>query len=207
MDGVIVDSEPLHERAFRDVFAEMGYGANHEINFTEYYGRSDRALWLDFMAKHQPPQTLEELLGWKQGRFLQILREQRPIFPGMAGLLKRMAVRYKLGLASGSLHAVIYVVLEMGDLRRFFPAVASVQDVAHGKPAPDVFLRVADLLGVRAEACCVIEDSAAGVQAAHSAGMTVIAITNTLPADKLADADHVVATHDEIEALLLRPVA
>lgn len=205
MDGVIVDSEPLHERAFLDIFAEMGYGANHDINFTEYYGKSDRALWLDFMAKHQPPQPLDELLGWKQGRFLQILKERRPIFPGMAGLLDKLSGRYKLGLASGSLHAVIDVVLEMGDLRRFFPVIVSVQDVAHGKPAPDVFLRVADLLGVHAEACCVIEDSAAGVQAARSAGMTVIAITNTLPADGLADADHVVATYEEIETLLLRP--
>ena len=62
MDGVIVDSEPLHERAFLEIFAEMGYAANHGIEFRDYYGRSDRALWEDFIARHRPPQPLAELI-------------------------------------------------------------------------------------------------------------------------------------------------
>ena len=62
MDGVIVDSEPLHERAFLDVFAELGYAATHGVNFADYYGRSDEALWQDFVARHHPPQAFAELL-------------------------------------------------------------------------------------------------------------------------------------------------
>ena len=81
--------------------------------------------------------------------------------------------------------------------------MVSVQDVAHGKPAPDVFLRASELLRVPPSECCVIEDSAAGVQAALAAGMQVIAITNTLPLDKLSNAHHVVATFAEIRSLLL----
>jgi sugar-phosphatase len=83
--------------------------------------------------------------------------------------------------------------------------VVIVQDVRRGKPAPDVFLRAAHLLGVHPERCCVIEDSAAGVTAGKAAGMTVIAITNTLPSEKLQHADFVVRTYDEIELILLSP--
>ena len=203
MDGVIVDSEPCHERAFRDVFAEMGCGETHGIHFADYYGRSDHALWLDFIARHQPKQSLEELTEWKQRRFLQIIREEEPIFETLPELVARLSGKYKLALASGSFHPVIDVILEMRDLRKFFQAVVSVQDVAHGKPAPDVFLRAAELLRVEPGNCCVIEDSAAGVQAARAAGMTVIAITNSLPREKLAQASYVVSSYAEIDRLLL----
>ncbi|HPA21590.1 MAG TPA: HAD family phosphatase [Verrucomicrobiae bacterium] len=204
MDGVIVDSEPRHERAFREVFAEMGHAESHGIDFPSYYGKSDRSLWLDFIEKHKPPQPIEELIDWKQRRFLEIIRREQPIFAEVPPLVEKLSQRYQLGLASGSLHAVIDVVLALRDLRRFFPVVVSAQDVPHGKPAPDVFLRVSELIGVPPEECCVIEDSAAGVEAARSAGMTVIAITNSLPAIQLVRADHVVATFLEIESLLVR---
>ena len=203
MDGVIVDSEPCHERAFREVFHEMGYGETHGMDFPAYYGRSDRALWLDFVEKHRPAQPLPELIEWKQRRFLEILRHDQPIFQDLPGLLEKLSQRYKLAVASGSVHAVIDEVLAMKNLRRFFPIVVSVQDVAHGKPAPDVFLRTAQLLQVPPNSCCVIEDAAAGVEAALAAGMSVIGITNSLSAEKLSRATHVVRTYAEIERLLV----
>jgi len=153
MDGVIVDSEPVHERAFREVFAQMGYGENHGIDFPHYYGRSDRALWLDFVGLHQPPWSLEELTEWKQRRFLEIIRHEQPIFAGLPELIEKLSVSYKLAVASGSFHPVIDEVLAMRNLRQFFPVVVSVQDVARGKPAPDVFLRAAQLLGVEPHRC------------------------------------------------------
>jgi HAD superfamily hydrolase (TIGR01509 family) len=142
-------------------------------------------------------------MAWKQRRFLQILQKDRPIFEDAVRLVEGLSRRYRMAVASGSLHAVIDIVLEMGGLRRFFPVVVSSQDVPRGKPAPDIFLRVAELLGVPPNECCVIEDAAAGVEAARAAGMSSIAITNSLPADKLCRADHVVSTYREIEALLL----
>jgi len=203
MDGVIVDSEPRHEQAFREIFQEMGLGDRHGMDFTEYYGRSDRALWLDFIARHTPSQSLEELAAWKQGRFLEILERDQPIFEAFPGLLKRLAPHYKLAVASGSMHPVIDRVLAMRQLRLYFSAVVSVADVPRGKPAPDVFLRAAELLGVPANRCCVIEDAAAGVEGALAAGMEVIAITNTLPRARLRQATHVVETYEQIEKLLL----
>lgn len=202
MDGVIVDSEPRHERAFLEVWREMGYGDRHGIRFADYYGRSDRALWLDFIEKHRPTQTLDELTGWKQNRLIEILRADQPIFDGLPEVVRKCAARWPIAVASGSLHAVIDVVLAMKSLRQYFSAIVSVQDVAHGKPAPDVFLRAAELLGQKPGDCVVLEDSAAGVTAANAAGMQVIAITNTFPREGLGHATAVVETYEEIERLL-----
>jgi HAD superfamily hydrolase (TIGR01509 family) len=204
MDGVIVDSEPRHELAFLEVFREMGYGETHGLDFAAYYGRSDHALWLDFIALHKPPQSLEELTEWKQRHFLEIIRKDQPIFAGLPQLVQKLSQRYKLALASGSFHPVINVILEMENLRQYFPVIVSVQDVQHGKPAPDIFLRAAELLHVEPAHCCVIEDSAAGVEAALAAGMTAIAITNSLPREKLSCAHHLVSTYEEIDLLLAR---
>ena len=203
MDGVIVDSEPLHERAFLEVFAEMGYGGTHGIQFADYYGRSDKAVWLDFIAKHHPPQPIEDLLAWKQRRLVELVVAERPIFEGLPELVGKLEFRYKLGVASGSPHVVIDEVLRLENLRRFFPVVVSTADVGQGKPAPDVFLRTAELLAVAPKECCVIEDAAVGIEAALAAGMGVIAITNTLPAEKLSRASHIVKHYAEIQALLL----
>ncbi|PYL00528.1 MAG: phosphatase [Verrucomicrobia bacterium] len=203
MDGVVVDSEPLHERAFREVLAEIGYGRSHGIDFPAYYGKSDLIVWRDFIARHRPPQSLDELLDRKEKKFAGLLQREEPIFNGLLELLEKLSLRCSLALASGSRHPTIDAVLAMRGLRRLFRAVVSSEDVGHGKPAPDVFLRAAELLAVAPNDCCVIEDSEAGVEAGLAAGMTVIAITNSLPPEKLSRASKVVGTYGEIESLLL----
>ena len=203
MDGVIVNSEPLHERAFLDVVAELGYGHDFGLRFADYVGRSDHELWVDFIAKHRPPQSLAELLARKRQRMIEVIRRTKPVFPGLPELVAKLAQRYRLAVASGSERTVIDAVLELDDLRQFFPVVVSASDVPRGKPAPDIFLRVARLLGVRPADCWVIEDSKPGVTAGLAAGMSVIAIANTHPADELQQAHHVVHTCMEIERLLL----
>jgi HAD superfamily hydrolase (TIGR01509 family) len=203
MDGVIIDSEPLHEQAFLDVFDTLGYGQTHGVHFPDYYGRSDEALWEDFLRRHRPPQPFTTLVAMKRQRLIDLIRRDQPIFEGLPDLVAKLAARFPLAVASGSPHPVIDEVLAMGGLHRFFSVVVSVTDVGRPKPAPDVFLRAAERLSVSPERCCVIEDSAVGVTSARSAGMAVIAITNSLPADQLAHATQVVETYEQIEALLL----
>lgn len=203
MDGVIVDSESRHERAYLEVVQELGYGDNHGLRFTDYVGRSDETLWRDFIAKHRPPQPMEELLARKTQRVVEIIQREQPLFEGLPELVGRLARRYTLALASGSDRPVVEAVLRLDGLRRFFSAVVSAPDIKHGKPAPDIFLRAAELLKVAPHECWVIEDSKPGVAAGLAAGMRVIAITNTHPADELSHAHHVVGTYGQIEHLLL----
>lgn len=203
MDGVIVDSEPRHVRAFLDIFRELGLEQDHGIDFPAYLGKSDETVWIDFVKLHKPAKSMPELQEWKQSHLIEMLRCEEPIFPGLPRLVKDLAARVPLAVASGSLHPVIDAVLEIGNLRRHFQHVVSVSDVGKTKPAPDIFLRTAELLAIPAAEICVIEDSAAGVEAALSAGMQVIAITNSLSRDQLRRATCVVESYDEIEQLLL----
>jgi HAD superfamily hydrolase (TIGR01509 family) len=203
MDGVIVDSEPHHETAYLEMFSELGYAENHGVNFDDYVGRSDRALLEDFVARHQPAHSLETLNEWKKDRFLKILDREQPIFEDLPELVARLAQRYRLAVASGSVHPVIDAVLALKNLRQHFELTVSSTDVTHGKPAPDIFLRTAELLRIAPSSCCVIEDSGPGVRAAAAAGMDVIAITNSLPREKLAGATWIVDDYAEIDRLLL----
>ena len=193
MDGVIVDSEPIHEMSFLELWQEMGYGDNHGIHFPDFYGRSDRVLWETFIEKHHPPQPIEELLGLREERLVQMLRDKQPIFDGIPTLVRRLAKHLPLAIASGSVHRIINEVLAMRDLRRYFCCTASSEDVANSKPEPDVFLLAAERLNVKPASCCVIEDTVAGVIAGKAAGMTVMGITNTFKSEALgqAGADHV----------------
>lgn len=203
MDGVVVDSEPRHERAFLQVVDEIGYGKNHGLRFADYIGRSDRVLWVDFVTKHNPPQTLEELLAMKRRRVVEIIRRDQPLFPGLPELIELLASRYALALASGSERIIVDEVLGLKGLRRFFSATVSASEIEHGKPAPDIFLKAAALLGVSPAECWVIEDSKPGITAGRAAGMRVIAISNTHPANELWSADYVVASYPEIAAILM----
>jgi HAD superfamily hydrolase (TIGR01509 family) len=203
MDGVIVDSEPRHERAFLDVVTQLGYGANHGVEFSKYIGKTDREVWLDFVERHKPAHTLESLLALKRERVLEILRRDQPLFAGLPELIEKLIGRYRLALASGSEPLVVQEVLKFRGLRQFFSAVTTSSEVKHGKPAPDIFLRSAQLLEVEPRNCWVIEDSKPGVAAGLAAGMSVIAITNTHPAAELAHATRVVRTYEEIAGILL----
>jgi HAD superfamily hydrolase (TIGR01509 family) len=205
MDGVIIDSEPLHELAYVELFNELGYGQNHGINFDDYLGRTDKALIEDFITRHKPATlTVEKLSDLKRDRFLRIMRRQEPIFEDLPQLVERLAKKYRLAVASGSLHPVIDAVLALKNLRQHFEVTVSSSDVPHGKPAPDIFLQTAKLLGLQPSECCVIEDSGPGVCAANAAGMAVIAITNSLPREKLCQATWVVDDYEEIDEMLLR---
>jgi HAD superfamily hydrolase (TIGR01509 family) len=203
MDGVIVDSEPRHEAAFLEVVRAIGYGERLNLHFDDFVGRSDHELWQAFIKTHQPPYSLQELLELKRQRVIEIIRREQPLFEGLTALVEKIASCYCLGVASGSERLVVEEVLALQGLRKFFRATVTASDVKHGKPAPDIFLRTAELLEVRPQSCWVIEDSKPGIAAGLAAGMRVIAITNTYPAAELRQATHVVSTYPEIERLLI----
>jgi HAD superfamily hydrolase (TIGR01509 family) len=205
MDGVIVDSEPRHERAFHAVVEEIGYAGRHALRFADYVGRTDRVLWEDFVRDHQPPQSLEELLALKRRKVIEILRRERPIFQGLPALLADLSRRVPLALASGSERPIVEEVLSLGALQAFFRVSVSGSEITNGKPAPDIFLTTARLLGVEPKACVVVEDSRPGVAAARAAGMRVIAITNTHAAGELTSATRVVSDYDQLRRVLLGP--
>ncbi len=198
MDGVIVDSEPLHERATRETLAALGYPDGGGIRFRDYVGRSDGELWADFLRRHRLSVSLEELLAMKRRHLLALLASRRPLFGGAVNLVRRLQGRTLLVLASGSERPVIEAVLDLSGLRDCFAVTVSGMEVPRGKPAPDIFLHVANRLKVEPQQCCVIEDSLPGIAAGRAAGMRVVAIANTHPPEELRDADYVVQDYESL---------
>jgi HAD superfamily hydrolase (TIGR01509 family) len=127
-----------------------------------------------------------------------------PLLPGAAEAVRGLAARWPLGLASSANREVIDAVLDASGLAPLFSATVSSEEVARGKPAPDVYLAAADALGVAPSAAVAIEDSANGIRSAAAAGMLVVALPNAHyppDAEALELADLVIESLAELERL------
>jgi HAD superfamily hydrolase (TIGR01509 family) len=134
-------------------------------------------------------------------RMLEAYRRRLPLADGAVDAVRRLAARYRLGLASSSNRPLIDAVLDVTGLGQYFAATVSSEEVARGKPAPDVYLEAARRLGVDPTRAAAVEDSHGGIRAAKAAGMRVIAIPNpSYPPDEesLAQADVTIRSLDEL---------
>ena len=147
------------------------------------------------------PESPQQINDEVVSRMLVRYRDDLPLVDGAVAAVERLGRSFPLALASSSNRPLIDAVLETSGLARLFAATVSSEEVARGKPAPDVFLEAARRLGVEPSLCAAVEDSANGLRAAHAAGMRVVALPNAHyppTADALALADVVVSSLDEL---------
>lgn len=177
LDGVIVDSEHVWDAA-REAFARERGGRWHERAQEDMMGMSSRE-WSRYMHEvlgvSDPP---EEISAGVVRRMESIYREELPLIEGAPEAVARLAERWPLGMASSSNRPVIDLVLELAGLGRYFRATVSSEEVARGKPAPDVYLEAARRLGADPSRTAAVEDSHNGILSAKAAGMRVVAIPN-----------------------------
>jgi HAD superfamily hydrolase (TIGR01509 family) len=200
LDGVLVDSEHVWDEARKELAAERG-GRWHDQASRDMMGMSSLE-WSRYMhdviGLEDPP---EEISAEVVRRLEEIYRRELPLVDGAVAAVERLAARWPLGLASSSNRELIDLVLELSALAQYFRVTVSSEEVAHGKPAPDVYLEAARRLGVAPEGCAAIEDSENGIKSAKGAGMRVLAIPNPQfpPAeDALALADDVLESIREL---------
>lgn len=206
-DGIIVDTEPLHLVAFRAVLEPRGIPLSDAEYWERYLGFDDRdaiTTALTSAGREPAPACVATLMAEKAERFLHSVRAGVPLFPGVEAFVRAAARHGPLAIGSGALRAEIELILETVGLREAFAVIVSAEDVTHGKPDPETYLRALAALRSRQpalapEACLVVEDSAAGVAAAKAAGMRCVAVTNSSPAAALADADLVVESLEELQ--------
>ncbi|WP_405884724.1 HAD family phosphatase [Streptomyces sp. NBC_01384] len=177
LDGTLVDSEPNYFEAGRQTLAEQGITDFTWAEHERYVGISTRetlSLWKERYALRAP---LDVLLADKNRRYLELARAATPVYPEMRKFVELLAGEdVPLAVASGSSPAAIEAILTGSGLAARLTTVVSADEVAHGKPAPDVFLEAARRLGADPADCVVLEDAAPGAAAAHAAGMRCIAI-------------------------------
>ena len=201
MDGVIIDSEPLHFRAEKRLFRELGI----EIAVAEhqgYVGQTSRAMWGRIRRQYGLSLSLEELVAHSRRLIRELITAALPdlLIPGLTECLDYLRDRgLDLLLASSSEKALIELVLKKFDLEDYFPHRVSGDEVGRGKPAPDIFLLAAARAGISPAGCLVIEDSAHGVRAAKAAGMTCIGFKNPSSGSQdLSAADAVITRFSQI---------
>ena len=200
MDGVIVDSEQVWDDVREQYTREVG-GTYTESATRDMMGMSS-VEWSRYMHDALGvPGTPDEINAEVVRRMLERYGEAPPLIPGAVDAVRRCAERWPLAVASSSNPELIEVVLERAEIRELFRAVVSSQEVARGKPAPDVYLEAAQRLAVDAQACAAVEDSHNGIRSAKAAGMRVVAVPNThFPPDEesLALADAVVQSVTDV---------
>jgi len=200
LDGVILDSEHLWDEVRERLARERG-GRWHEGAQADMMGMSSRE-WSVYMHERIGlPEPPEEINAEVVRRMLERYRRQLPLIPGAVEAVERLAVRWPLGLASSSNRELIEAALEASGLARHFPVTVSSEEVARGKPAPDVYLEAGRRLEVAPEHCAAIEDSHNGIRSAKAAGMRTIAIPNRRfpPGEEaLAEADVVLDSIAEL---------
>ena len=178
MDGVIVDSEPLHKAVERQMFVDLGIDVPLERQHA-FTGTSNAIMWTQLKAEYHLPESVETYVNMKEERYLRLLRIDTTIslIPGVEAALRSLFERgIPVGLASSSSLENIRIILERFNLNRYFRAVTSGEEVLLSKPNPDVFLLAAKRMGIQPTDCLVIEDSANGVKAAKSAGMFCVGL-------------------------------
>ena len=206
LDGVLLGSEEVWD-AVRERYVRERGGRYDEKVQRAMMGMSAPE-WSRFLHEEAGvPDGADEINGEVVRRMLEAYRRELPLLPGAVEAVRRTAAAFPLALASSSNREVFEEVLELAGLVDCFRATVSSEEVARGKPAPDVYLEAARRLGVAPERCAAVEDSHAGIRSAHAAGMRVVAIPNAAypPDDEaLGLADAVVSSLDELTVEVLR---
>jgi HAD superfamily hydrolase (TIGR01509 family) len=176
MDGVLIDSEPIHFAAIYALLADHGVTAPSEQE-EAFFGHTALEVFRILRAHYDLVPDETALASDWIARVVELLSQPLVPMPGLPGVLGELRDRgLRLALASGSAPPIVAATLHGLGLGQAFEVVVSADEVAKGKPAPDIFLETARRLGVRPEACLVIEDSLNGVNAAVAAGMACVAV-------------------------------
>ena len=200
LDGVLIQSEEVWDDVREKYVRERGGRYDSEIQ-RAMMGMSSPE-WSRYLHEHAGVPDEPDAINVEVVRLmLAAYRDHLPLIPGALDAVRRLAARFPLGLASSSNRELIDTVLDVAGLAPLFAATVSSEEVAHGKPAPDVYLEAARRLGIAPGRCTAVEDSHGGIRSAKGAGMRVIAIPNPSypPGDEaLALADVTIASLDEL---------
>jgi beta-phosphoglucomutase len=213
-NGIIVDDEPIHFELFKQVLAEEGIKLTEVDYYARYLGFDDRGAFTAAYREHGrslDEKLLARLIDRKAIYYQSEIRSKVRIFPGVEKLVITLVPVLPLAVASGALRQEIETILSAAGLLKHFAVIISAEDVDHGKPEPEIFLKALARLNAQVEDghpidaadCLVIEDSKEGIRGARRAGMKCLAVSNSHPTELLQEANAVVRSLEEVDLSLL----
>jgi beta-phosphoglucomutase len=200
LDGTLADTEPLHFAAFNDVLRPDGIEIGFEDYTSRLIGLNDRDCFATVLRENRKDATekhVADLIARKTVVYQAMIAKRDVLYPGAEKFVRDCANRFPLMIATGTLRAEAEVILRHARLRDLFLDIIAAEDVERGKPEPDGFIAALGRIGyllrqrdpVLADECLVVEDTQAGIEGAHRAGMKVLALCHIAPASDLAAAD------------------
>jgi beta-phosphoglucomutase len=200
LDGTIVETEPIHFAAFNEVLGADGIKIEGDDYYQRLIGYNDHDCFAAVLREHGEEASEERIAGLtarKTTIYQAMVAERDVLYEGAGKFVRDCAKRFPLMIATGTLRAEAETILRRAGLRDLFLDIIAAEDVAHGKPEPDGFDLALGRFGfilrqrdpILPTECLVVEDTPAGIEAAHRAGMKVLAICATAPAADLAEAD------------------
>ena len=208
MDGVIIDSEPIHQQLEFEMFAELGLHISEEEH-KDYIGTSAIDMWTKIGERHNLTKSPKELLLYGRKKYWKSLDEGKvPLVEGALDLIKIFHEnKFLIQVASSATRPTVDKVLEHFSLEKYFKYRIGGDEVSKSKPEPEIFLKAAQQSGSDPENCLVIEDSGNGVTAAKSAGMFCIGYENSgTGKQNLAHADVLVKNLNEIDLVTIKSI-
>ena len=203
MDGVLVNNMQMHARSWVELFHDYGLeGLDPERYLRETAGMKGLDVLRHFLDKDITPENAERLTELKDFLYRFMYRNDiRPIEALEKFLDSAEKLHIRLGVGTGAGAKNIEYTLGIPGLKNRFSAVVGSHQVRQGKPGPDIFLRVAELLDIDPSRCVVFEDALPGLEAAYAAGMKSIALATTNPKEIMQDLPGVVAVADDFTTL------
>lgn len=203
LDGVIIDSAEEHRKSWHRMARSAGLPLTDEQFYATFGMRND--VIIPKLWGPMSPDRIRELADRKEEYYREFVRNAATPLPGAIELLSALHnAGYHQALASSTPIKNIELINELLGLDRYLSVLVSGESVAHGKPAPDVFLKAAAELGVPPARCLVIEDAVAGIQAAHTSGMRCIAVAGERDLPGLRKADLMVRDLTEVTVERIR---
>lgn len=181
LDGTLVDTMPLHYRAWNRAMQRAGL--KEELSEDLFYslgGMPTRGVARVFAKHYGIMIDVEKVFHEKEALFMEMMAEMKYIQPVVDFARKRHG-QFPLSVASGGPKVIVNHTLQLMKLADLFPVVVTPEDVTHGKPSPEMFLLAAKKMGVAPEKCLVFEDAVPGIQAAEAAGMKWVRVDSRIP--------------------------
>jgi beta-phosphoglucomutase len=223
-DGVLADTEPLHLRVFQDALGRRGIALTSADYYERYLGFDDGDVFRTAARDHG--------LTWDEGEISALVRDKSAcfraeaarhpvLFTGVAGRVRAWAAAVPIAIASGAFRDEIEAILGASGLRDLFQVIVGAGETPNGKPAPDPYRAALEQLGQRQPGpagglapdallparSVAVEDSVWGIEAAHRAGMKVVAVTTSHPRERLTAADAVVSSFEDLSLDLFDSLA
>jgi beta-phosphoglucomutase family hydrolase len=181
MDGLLVNSEPIHYKAWNKTLKAYGIEFSYK-SFLSYVGQSNESLVKDQITANKGKQTkitdsVEEVIKIKSNNYIELIDEIE-LMPDVMTTVKELSHRYPLAVASSSYTKEVTEILLQRGIADFFKIIIGGDMVIEKKPHPEIYLEAAKLLGVHPNECLALEDSISGIMAAKAAGMHIVAVPN-----------------------------